>query len=188
MTRPRGMPCGPRHAARVVVTRVVAARVVAARVVVTRVVAARVLVARLVVATAAAGLLAGCVRGVDVAVPAQASDPACAAASASWPGTVAGQPPAELRTDAPSVRAWGDPAVIARCGVDPPGPTALDCVAVDGIDWVIEPLTDGTRFTTYGRSPAIEVLVPKRYAPEPLLLPAFGPAASRLPETGHHCT
>ncbi|MGB8381821.1 MAG: DUF3515 family protein [Dermatophilaceae bacterium] len=120
--------------------------------------------------------------------PANASDPACTAAGASWPATVSGLAPTELRDPSPAVRAWGDPAVIARCGVDVPGPTTLDCVSVDGVDWVVEPLSDGTRFTTYGRSPAVEVLVPKRYAPEPLLLPAFGPAAASLPETGHHCT
>ena len=33
-------------------------------------------------------------------------------------------------------------------------------------------LSDGASATTYGRDPAIEVLIPKAYAPEPLLLPA----------------
>lgn len=49
-------------------------------------------------------------------------------------------------------------------------------------------LSDGASATTYGREPAIEVLIPKAYAPEPLLLPAFGAAATALPRTGHHCS
>jgi hypothetical protein len=43
------------------------------------------------------------------------------------------------------------------------------------------------RFTTFGREPAIEVLVPHAYKPEPLLLPAFGPAAKALPTNGRTC-
>jgi hypothetical protein len=85
------------------------------------------------------------------------------------------------------VRAWGDPAVIARCGLDPIGPTTDQCVSVSGIDWVAHPLTDGMRFTTYGRSPAIEILVPSASKPEPLLLPAFGAAASAIPQGERHC-
>ena len=53
---------------------------------------------------------------------------------------------------------------------------------------MVERLSDGARFTTFGTDPAIEVLVPKAYAPEPLLLPAFGPAAKALPQNGRHCS
>ncbi len=48
-------------------------------------------------------------------------------------------------------------------------------------------LTDGAAFTTYGTDPAIEVLVPGHYAPEPMLLPDFDAVARSLPRTGHHC-
>ena len=85
----------------------------------------------------------------------------------------------------------------AAPGVTPPssppaagpalGPTDKECLDVDGIYWVVEPLSDGVRFTTFGREPAIEVLVPDAYAPEPLLLPAFGPAAKALPTNGRKC-
>ena len=85
------------------------------------------------------------------------------------------------------MRAWGDPAVVARCGVTPLGPTTLDCIEVSGVDWVAEPLSDGVRFTTYGRSPAVEVLVPAAYRPEPLLLPAFAEAAKQLPQGTRRC-
>lgn len=85
------------------------------------------------------------------------------------------------------MRAWGDPAVIARCGLAAIGPTTDPCLDVSGIDWVAHQLTDGVRFTTYGRSPAIEVLVPSAYHPEPLLLPAFTAAASAIPQGPRHC-
>jgi hypothetical protein len=137
----------------------------------------------------ASGLvLAACSSGVDGTAPARATEPACAAAAGAWPAAPSGQQPVAVRTSSPSVRAWGDPAIIARCGVEPPAPTTLDCVEVDGIDWVAEPLSDGTRFTTFGRDPALEVLVPRHYAPEALLLPAFGPAAATLPTTGLRCS
>jgi hypothetical protein len=85
------------------------------------------------------------------------------------------------------VRAWGAPPIIARCGLPGLGPTTDPCLDVSGIDWVAHQLSDGVRFTTYGRSPAIEVLVPSAYQPEPLLLPAFGPAASAIPQGQRHC-
>ena len=30
---------------------------------------------------------------------------------------------------------------------------------MNGVDWVAHPLADGTSFTTYGRDPAVQVLV-----------------------------
>lgn len=91
------------------------------------------------------------------------------------------------RPDGPGVAAWGDPAIIARCGVTPPGPTTLECIAVDSVDWIVEPLTDGMVFTTFGRDPAMEVIVPSDYAPEPLMLGAFTGAADVLPHTSLRC-
>lgn len=84
-----------------------------------------------------------------------------------------------------TVRAWGDPAIIARCGVSSPGPTTDECFTVDGIDWVGVPLSDGYRFVTYGRSPAIEVLIPKKY--EGWSVAAFTAAAKTIPQGPRHC-
>ena len=69
-----------------------------------------------------------------------------------------------------------------------PGPTTDDCLTVNGVDWVATPLSDGTRFVTYGRDPAVEVLIPKGDVPEGSLLPAFTAVAQKLPETGRHCS
>ena len=72
---------------------------------------------------------------------------------------------------------------MARCGVAAVAPTDTECLEVDGVGWIPEALSDGTRFTSFGTTPAIEVLVPKTYAPEPLLLPVFAPAARPCPRT-----
>ena len=53
--------------------------------------------------------------------------------------------------------------------------------------WIPQSLSDGTRFTSFGTDPAVEVLVPKAYAPEPLLLPVFAPVAKALPANGLAC-
>jgi hypothetical protein len=65
------------------------------------------------------------------------------------------------RVDAQSTAAWGVPtAVLVRCGVSRPGPSALPCVTVDGVDWLIDD-SDSPRFvfTTFGLDPATEVIV-----------------------------
>jgi hypothetical protein len=131
--------------------------------------------------------LSACSSAVEVAPPAQASSPACAAVARAWPSTVGNQHRRDTTSSSPAVRAWGDPPIIARCGVAPIGPTTDECIDVSGIDWVAHRLSDGVRFTTYGRSPAIEVLVPHAYQPEPLVLPAFGRAAGAIPQDEHRC-
>jgi hypothetical protein len=132
------------------------------------------------------GILSGC-SSVEVTDPADAGSPACRSAAAHWPKTVGGQTLRSTSSSSDAVRAWGDPPVIARCGLPPIGPTTDTCLDVSGIDWVAHQLTDGVRFTTYGRTPAIEILVPGAYKPEPLLLPAFGKAASAIPQGERRC-
>ncbi len=106
----------------------------------------------------------------------------------AWPDRVHNEPSVDTSPASPAVHAWGDPAIIARCGVAALGPTTEQCIEVDGVDWVARRLSDGVAFTTFGRDPAIEVLVPHAYAPEPLVLPAFGPAAEALPRNALTCT
>jgi hypothetical protein len=129
--------------------------------------------------------LAACSSAVEVAPPERVDDPACA--DPAWPQTLAGQDRTPTDPEGPWVAAWGDPAIIARCGLPALEPTTLDCVAVDDIDWIIRELDDGTAMSTYGTDPAIEVLVPEEYGPGPLLLPAFGDAARALPSSGRQC-
>lgn len=132
----------------------------------------------LVCGPALAGLaLAGCSSAVRVTPFEGSATPQCQAVARAWPLTVGGQEPRVTAVQDVTVAAWGDPPIIARCGKLPPGPTTDPCIDADGVDWVAVPREGGTEFTTYGRSPALEVLVPDDYATAPLLLPAFAEAA-----------
>lgn len=140
-------------------------------------------------ACAAVGVavVSGCGSTVE-AVPAdRASDPLCVQVAAAWPQSVAKQERVANTADDQGVAAWGDPAIIARCGATSPGPTTDDCVAADGIDWVGRRVEGGMVFVSYGRAPAVEVLVPRQYAPEPLLLGAFAHATGAIPQGPHQC-
>lgn len=133
--------------------------------------------------------LVGC--GGDDAVKASpadlASNPLCAKAARHWPTTVADQKARKVTTKSPTVGAWGDPAIIARCGLTSPGPTTEHCVRVDGVDWVGTKLSDGARYVTFGRSPAVEVLVPTKYNAFPPL-GAFTAAVRQIPQGTHRCS
>ncbi|WP_284305895.1 DUF3515 family protein [Mobilicoccus caccae] len=135
-------------------------------------------------------MLAGCGGPVEVAPAPAATSDACTSAASAWPEEVAGAARADTRPASGATAAWAagaDPAIIGRCGVPVPGPTTLECIAVDDVDWIAERLDDGMRFTTYGRDPAVEILVPDHYAPEPLVLSAFGTVAGLGEPTGHRC-
>lgn len=128
---------------------------------------------------------AACSTAPEVTLAPFATAAACS--SPAWPNTVSGHARVATTPEAPSVAAWGDPAIIARCGLSALAPTTLECVNVNGVDWVVRELSDGSAATSYGTDPAIEVLVPKAYGPAPLLLPAFTAAAEALPDNGRKC-
>lgn len=104
--------------------------------------------------------LGGCAQSVALRPADDATNVDCAAVITSLPDTVAGLEARE--TNAQGTAAWGSPAsVILRCGVDVPDPTAtLACVTVDDVDWLRDPENDPSFvFITYGRDPAVEVIV-----------------------------
>lgn len=134
-------------------------------------------------------LLAACGDDAVRAVPFDQSDsPACRAVAEHWPSTVGGLEPRVTAVQSTGVAAWGDPPIVARCGKLPPEPTTDPCIDIDGIDWVATELDDGTMFTTYGRAPAIEVLVPDAYDTAPLWLPAFGEAVRQVEQSLGECS
>ena len=105
-------------------------------------------------------VLAGCAPIVALDAAADAANPACASMMVRLPATVAGLDARE--TNAQATAAWGQPAfVLLRCGVPSPAPTAtLPCITVDGVDWLRDDAGDPNFvFTTYGRTPAVEVIV-----------------------------
>ena len=113
----------------------------------------------LVPSLALLGLLSGCAGTIALQPAEAANDPACAEVMVRVPDVVAGL---ERRsTNAQSTAAWGDPAaVILRCGLPDGGPSALPCFTVDNVDWLRDDANDPNfTFVTYGRNPAVEVLI-----------------------------
>ncbi|WP_353828252.1 DUF3515 domain-containing protein [Agromyces sp. SYSU T0242] len=108
---------------------------------------------------ASSSLLTACSQAVPFDPAPDAADADCASVVVRLPDEVAGLERRE--TTAQGTGAWGSPAaVLLRCGVEPPGPTTLRCVSVDDVDWIIdESDAPRYRFITYGRTPAVEVLV-----------------------------
>ncbi|CAA9291684.1 MAG: hypothetical protein AVDCRST_MAG48-568 [uncultured Friedmanniella sp.] len=109
---------------------------------------------------------AGAVR-VDEPAPEPADRRTCEAVLGALPDQVLESTTRPTEPGALS-RAWGDPAIVLRCGVPaPPGLTATsECVEVNGVGWFREPAGGGTLFTTIGRAAFVEVGVPADYAPE----------------------
>lgn len=134
---------------------------------------------------AAGALLAGCATtGVVVSSAPHADDPKCTQVASHWPAQVADQDERPVG-HAKAAAAWGDPAIIARCGVPMPAPN-VDCLDVNGVDWVMTDLSDGKKFVTYGRWPAVEVLLPDGYLPTELA--KFTEAAKAAPQGSQRCT
>ncbi len=112
-------------------------------------------------------LLTGCSGSVDVddypTTPGTEVD--CKALFADAPRRVADQE----RLDVPDqvAAAWGDPAIIVRCGVEKPDALkpSSRCFDVNGVGWLAETTADGYLFTTIGRRFHVSVEVPKAYDP-----------------------
>jgi Protein of unknown function (DUF3515) len=61
--------------------------------------------------------------------------------------------------------AWGDPAIVLRCGVVKPSslqPTS-QLISINGVDWLPQQLTNGQRFTSVNTSEYVEVNIPSDY-------------------------
>lgn len=129
--------------------------------------------------------LTGCSRTVSLQPAANANDPLCAELMVRLTDELGGQQ--RHWTDAQSTAAWGDPAsVIMRCGVAPPGPSTLPCITLGGTDWLVDGTADPDfRVTTYGREPAVEVLVNTRaVSSNDVLTKLGGTIANQLPAIG----
>ena len=103
--------------------------------------------------------LSACSPTVSLEPAADANNPGCADVIVRLPDAVDGQ---ERRTTtAQSTAAWGNPAtVILRCGIAPVEISTLPCVTANGVDWIIdESAKPSFRFISFGRTPALEVIV-----------------------------
>jgi len=112
-----------------------------------------------------------------------ANDPACAEVSVRYPDQIS-----ELEqrfTNAQATTAYGDPAaILVRCGLEPVYASTLPCVTASDIDWLVdESQAPNFRFISFGRSPAVEVVVDSESASGVSALDAVAQAVSRIPAT-----
>jgi len=127
------------------------------------------------VALALVALLAGCGGDSTVEVePASgltaATEAACAAVVDALPQAIAKD--VTRRVVAPDRRttaAWGDPAVVLRCGV-PEGSERDEPYEFDGVRWALHDVGAARRWTTRGRAVNVEVVVPDAYSSQAEML------------------
>lgn len=139
-----------------------------ARRVLTRLICAR--TAALAILSGAALMLSGC--AVTVPAGPNSADPACAPIIVSLPDELIGLERRE--TTSQSTAAWGhgEKTVVLRCGVEPPPPTTDMCTTIKTssgtVDWIVreDDETGIVTFTTYGRTPAVDITVPRAAAPD----------------------
>jgi hypothetical protein len=114
--------------------------------------------------------------------PGAATQAACVKVFAKLPVQLGDLVPRRTETDSSFVAAWGNPAVVLRCGVPRPAvfgtPEAAQLVEVNSVLWQPDPQRDRTVYTAVDRSVYLDVTVPAG-ADQPL--PLLAPAVSALP-------
>jgi hypothetical protein len=113
---------------------------------------------------------AGCAAepvSVTGATPAHAERPACRQLIAALPERVAGQQQRDVDPADALAAAWGDPAIVLRCGVTRPKrlTRTARCDLVNDVGWFSRRRSDGYVFTTIGRAAYVELSVPAQYEP-----------------------
>ena len=118
---------------------------------------------------------AGCTAGdVDVEPTHPGADAAaCERLVDALPDTVAGLERREVLDSAATTgAAWGDPAIVLRCGLGEPASfdALSSCQITNGVAWYVpdEQITGQAvdiTMTTIGRQPGVEVTIPADYFP-----------------------
>jgi len=136
--------------------------------------------------------LAACSGPLVVEPAPYAADPQCASVMLAIPDSVGGL--AMRATSSQATAGYGDePHIVVRCGVEPPGPSEDRCVAIDTAsgaqDWLIRETDEDWLAVSFGRSPALEVTIPKLRADEAVaeLLGDLSGAASLADPNGLEC-
>jgi Protein of unknown function (DUF3515) len=146
----------------------------------------------------AAALLAACSGGsagpLAVAAPSPARQVAvfCDRLHDALPKGLDGRPRAPVSPKSPLTAAWGDPAVVLRCGVAKPRalrPTS-DLIKINGVSWFLDESHDVYVFTTYDRVAYVEVRVPTSVPREQATAPLVDlarPVITSVPSTVACC-
>ncbi len=143
---------------------------------------------RVVVAALLPTLLLGlvaCAPAVPMTPADDATNPLCADVIVRLRTVPAIEDHSRRDTNAQATGAWGNPAaILLRCGVPVPGPSTLPCATVKGIDWLRDDSNAPNYvFTTYGRDPAVEVVVNGDVASGTEALISLSNAVGSIPAT-----
>jgi hypothetical protein len=118
---------------------------------------------------------------------------ACADLLEDLPATLDGQDRRDVTPDGALAAAWGDPAIVVRCGVDEPAEfdRVAECVTVDDVDWffpgddLVAPEGPDVVFSVVNRAVTVEVTRAADYGPPAeVLADLSGPVSEHVPATG----
>jgi hypothetical protein len=106
-------------------------------------------------------VLAACASPVHLTPAAKANTAGCADVVVHLPPTL--ESLSQRETNAQGTAAWGSPAaVLLTCGITTPTVSDLPCYTIEGVDWLVEQVGQGGQdaiYTTYGRTPGVQVVV-----------------------------
>ncbi|WP_147107460.1 DUF3515 domain-containing protein [Nesterenkonia populi] len=123
-----------------------------------------------------------CASTASVEPAPEAHDPVCAEVMLQLPEDLGES--TQRPTDSQGTSAWGDPSdVVLRCGVEPIGATDEPCQRIDGVDWVFLEQQDHYQAVTFGREPAVEVLLGLEAVSSATAMPALSPAVAEIDQT-----
>src|SRR3954452_10005633 len=123
-------------------------------------------------------LLAGCGQE-PVSIPtvrlSAADESRCQRLTDALPDTVAGQDSRKTQPAAALGGAWGDPPIVAQCGVAVPAEFSrtASCSQADGVGWFVPDAqvadqSSDVVMSTAGYRPVLQVTVPAKYRPNGL--------------------
>jgi hypothetical protein len=127
---------------------------------------------------------------VPVAAPSPARQVAafCGRLHDALPDRLDGRTPTTASPVSSLTAAWGDPAVVLRCGVPKPRllePTS-EVIEIDGVQWFLHETDAAYVFTTVGREAFVQVRVPTKVPREQATAPLVDlarPVISAVPTT-----
>lgn len=127
--------------------------------------------------------LSGCSATVVLDPADDANNPKCAEVSVRLPDAIGDF--GKRSTNAQATGAWGNPtAIVLRCGLPAVTVSTLTCVTSSDIDWLVDPSkAPSYRFITFGRSPAVEVIVDSEKVSGATALDAVAAAVSQIQPT-----
>lgn len=117
-----------------------------------------------------------CGSALNISAGPNGSTPYCQDLVATLPVSVAGALARTTTNSSKGIRAWGDPPIYVRCGVDKPATLSAtsQLFSINGVDWYPEEFDSGTQFTSVNTEEYVEVAIPREYDPAASVLVDLG--------------